>query len=57
MLTSVYFISFRCTGFLARVAGIPGGGLWPQLNLQLFIYQSWWRQHRGQCGKFTLGDP
>lgn len=56
-LCNLCITSFRCSWFLARVAGIPGGGFRPQLHLQLFIYQSWWRQHCRQCGKFTLGDP
>lgn len=53
---SSFITSLRCIWFLARVAGIPGGRLWPQLHLQLLIYQSRWWQHCRQCGKFTLGD-
>lgn len=56
-LCDSFIIFFRCSWFLARVAGIPGGGFRPQLHLQLFIHQSWRRERCRQCGKFTLGDP
>lgn len=57
ILCTLSSCSFRCTWFPARVAGLSGGGLRPQLHLQLFLCQSGWRQHCRQCWKFAPCDP